>query len=382
MFFNKKLKDKISTLEYNLESKQSAVNSLREQLSKKETELQTTQSAYSNAQLKAEAFDNYCQSKQEDLKHIFSSKKEAFPYVALLMSDYLTYDLQQLELAAQKGKYYARTYQAIKLKEIRAETKELLSEAKQYEYQLKYLLDLFPDLADYLEFDDSIDLEFKYNDSESNEDPILAYISAEEYRTLSETDKNQLALDRYIQSHKKSKWQIGRDYELSVGYQYEKKGYHVQYNGSLEGVSDLGRDLIATKDDVALIIQCKYWSSEKTIHEKHIAQLYGTTLCYKYDYPKKNVKPVFITSTQLSNEAKLFAKKLGVTYVEQFAFIDFPRIKCNIGRDEFGETKIYHLPMDQQYDSVVLKKPGEKAVFTVEEAEKSGFRRAYRWHNS
>ena len=102
-------------------------------------------------------------------------------------------------------------------------------------------------------------------------DPIRDYLSSEEYHQLSESERNQLALDRYVESHKKSKWQIGRDYELSVGYQYEKKGYKVQYTGSLEGIADLGRDLIASKGDTVLVIQCKYWSAEKVIREKHIA---------------------------------------------------------------------------------------------------------------
>ena len=93
--------------------------------------------------------------------------------------------------------------------------------------------------------------------------------------------------------------------------------------------------------------------------------------------------PLFISSTSLSDVAKSFSDKLHVTYVENFQFKEFPRIKCNLGHGEFGEqTKIYHLPMDQQYDSVVIDKPGEFLAFTVEEAEKKGFRRAYRWHSS
>ena len=56
---------------------------------------------------------------------------------------------------------------------------------------------------------------------------------------------------------------------------------------------------------------------------------------------------------------------------------EFPRIKCNINS---SNEKIYHLPMDQQYDNVVIKNAGEQYAFTVLEAEKAGFRRAYRWN--
>ena len=56
---------------------------------------------------------------------------------------------------------------------------------------------------------------------------------------------------------------------------------------------------------------------------------------------------------------------------------EFPRIKCNINRAT-GE-KIYHLPFDQKYDSVVIEeKKGECYAFTVQEAENKGFRRAFR----
>ena len=60
----------------------------------------------------------------------------------------------------------------------------------------------------------------------------------------------------------------------------------------------------------------------------------------------------------------------------------FPRIKCNIGRDEYGAvTKIYHLPMDQQYDNVIIEPDkGEFFAMTVLEAENAGFRRAYKWY--
>ncbi len=51
-------------------------------------------------------------------------------------------------------------------------------------------------------------------------------------------------------------------------------------------------------------------------------------------------------------------------------------VKCNIAAN--GE-RIYHLPMDQQYDRVVIAKKGECYVRTVAEAERLGFRRAKRW---
>ena len=42
--------------------------------------------------------------------------------------------------------------------------------------------------------------------------------------------------------------------------------------------------------------------------------------------------------------------------------------------------KIFHLPFDQQYDSVLIEEERlERYVETVAEAESLGFRHAYRW---
>jgi hypothetical protein len=52
--------------------------------------------------------------------------------------------------------------------------------------------------------------------------------------------------------------------------------------------------------------------------------------------------------------------------------------KCNIARD--GE-RIYHLPFDQQYDRTVIEADrGKCYASTVADAERAGFRRAWRWH--
>ena len=44
----------------------------------------------------------------------------------------------------------------------------------------------------------------------------------------------------------------------------------------------MGRDLIVSKEKKLFVIQCKRWAAEKTIHEKHIFQLYGTTIFASY----------------------------------------------------------------------------------------------------
>jgi hypothetical protein len=82
----------------------------------------------------------------------------------------------------------------------------------------------------------------------------------------------------------------------------------------------------------------------------------------------------------LSERAKRFADELDITVEERVALKDYPRIKCNIARD--GE-RIYHLPLDQQYDRTVIEPDrGECYASTVAEAERAGFRRAWHWHGN
>ena len=85
--------------------------------------------------------------------------------------------------------------------------------------------------------------------------------------------------------------------------------------------------------------ECKYWSSKKEIHEKHITQLYGTmaSYCIEHNCPKENVKGVLITNIQLSPMAKKMAKYLGIKFKENIEVDDYPCIKCNIGRDMYAK---------------------------------------------
>lgn len=308
------------------------------------------------------------------------SNLTAIPYMAQIMADYETYGLDILTRQLNWGNSVERKKKVESITSLRKQTKQLLEKYKESEYQLAYLLELYPALQDV------IDCEFKQlplTDFEniSDYDKTRDYLSKEEYESLSVTERNQLALDRYKSSTNKSKWQIGRDYELYVGYRYTKKGYTVDYFGSYMGLEDLGRDLIAKKDGTTLIIQCKYWSSNKLIHEKHITQLYGTMVCYciEHNLIPQFVKCVLVTNIRLSDMAKRMADYLDVQYVENFDKGDYPCIKCNIGHDEYGNTYIYHLPFDQQYDATKIDKPGEFFAMTVKEAEEKGFRRAFKW---
>ena len=314
------------------------------------------------------------------------SSLTALPYMAKIIADFDTRNLEILARQLDWGENQERKKKVRSLLELRRETADMLAHYKEAEYKLAYAIAMFPALADFLDADSQCIPELRLSDltGESNQDRVRNYLSDEEYRKLPSAERNQLALDRYRASRRKTNWQIGRDYEMYVGYKYEQKGYRVDYHGVRKGLEDLGRDLIAVGKGQTLIIQCKYWSSSKTIHEKHITQLYGTMVCYCYEnnLPRDQVLGVLVTNIKISDTARKFAEYLGIGIAEEFPLGEYPCIKCNINRSAEGKTTcIYHLPFDQQYDSCVISGPGEFMAMTTAEAEAAGFRRAYRWHS-
>ena len=91
---------------------------------------------------------------------------------------------------------------------------------------------------------------------DDDEDPALKWVPEAKYKKMSRAETTQLALDRYWQK-KKTPWELGRDYERYVGYRYETDGWKVYYQGIIEGFDDLGRDIVASKENRAEIVQCK-----------------------------------------------------------------------------------------------------------------------------
>lgn len=327
-----------------------------------------------------------CAEKKDALyERIKEENNETLEYISSLMSDHLTLQYQISANYLVRKKHPARK-EALRIRELRKETKTIIQRSKILEYRYEYLFRLFPDLELYVDDIESIrELSGLSNLDELEErvDRTRHYLSLDEYNSLSEIERNQLALDRYIQSQK-SKWQIGRDYELFIGHEYASDGWNVDYFGIDKQLEDMGRDLVVTNGDTVHIVQCKYWAQGKLIHEKHIAQLYGTTVQFILSsFSKKKVVPVLATNISLSETAVSFAEYLDVKVIDKKQMTEFPRIKCNINRDESGlETKIYHLPMDQQYDRTRISKHGEFFASTIQEAVDAGFRRAWRWYGN
>lgn len=317
---------------------------------------------------------------KNDINNIIDSTQNC-PWLAERISDYFEM------LDTQKENYLRyKKNPAIKssvvVSNIKKEKKELLKENKLLKYQLTFLISEFPMLEDAMqlsteELKNAINSINNNNENKEEYEVLKNYLTPDEYNKLSNVDKYQLALERYLNKKKKSLWEVGISYERYIGYVYENKHYKVIYNGAIEGFNDLGRDIIAENDNEILIIQCKYWRKEKIIRENVIFQLYGTMILKQLE-TKKVVKGILVTTTSLSEEAKKIATYLNIQVKENDNFDKtYPCVKCNINRTT--KEKIYHLPFDQQYDRIQIDiDGGEKYVSTVKEAEDLGFRRAKR----
>lgn len=334
--------------------------------------------------------------RQKSVELLKKELSEGNPNLARIIADFYYYrDNKVVEYLRNKKHPAIKASEKIKEyayenRELRRKFKLTYNRIKLYEEVFPFISDLEPEDIDYILEEKNKKIKISEND-----DPVREYVP--EYDKLNEEERNQRALNRYLKA-KKSNWEVGKMYERYVGYLYELKGYKVQYIGIEKGFEDLGRDLICRNEKETLVVQCKYWASHKEIKEAHINQLYGTTVKHFIDEFKsrseklKNtlfpdllakdevkIKPVFFTSTKLSKTAEDFALALGIQIIQEYPFDqNYPMIKCNLN-SQTGE-KIYHLPIDQQYDNVLMLNEKRVYVRTVKEAMDLGCRRAYRWN--
>ena len=318
----------------------------------------------------------YIDQKDKEINQIINEKSQEFPYLANILAEWqYMHDTLIVHMLENKKRPAHKAADEIRI--ISREKRVIDKKCRAFEHQIKMYEELFPWLEEFKELPPEEAYRYVSQQEEQDEyDRIKDWLSPEEYSNLSDSQKWQLALDRYTTKNNKTNWHIGIEYERYIGYLYESKGYKVYYEGALMGLEDKGRDLIVERETDCLIIQCKRWAKEKEIHEKHIMQLFGSVaeLSLKNN---KDYKGVLITTTSLSKMAKHFAELLNIEVVEKYEYKTYPLIKCNISSS--GE-KIFHLPFDQQYDRIHIDiNKGNMYVKTVSEAEQRGFRHAYRW---
>ena len=178
------------------------------------------------------------------------------------------------------------------------------------------------------------------------------------------------------------KWKYGRDYERFIGYLFERKGYYVVYNGALEGKADGGIDLIACKDGLIHLIQCKRWRNligaeeiEKFANAvdrfERRRSMYESKL--PNGYSKCKVMPMFYATNGYAEEAFDVAEWSGICLkMQPFSSIrEYPSVKCVLQNGE----KVYYLPFDRDFDKGhVGVYRGGCYKFTVFDAQRAGYR--------
>lgn len=262
------------------------------------------------------------------------------------------------------------------IKEYEGKKVDELAELFKYQYKFEYLLSIYPELRKFKDDDAYI----KYKEEEDKRCNVKNWLSDGEYKKLSELEREQLAVDRYIKQeyYQWSDWEKGRNYEIYCAYILYNEGYDIIQEGLNKKLEDKGRDIIAIhrESGKVLIVQCKNWKSE--VRENIIFQLFGSYAQWLFENGRKlydpDVEPWMYVTGTVSPVAQDCAKMLKIQ-IRHLPMGPFPPIKCNVNKNT-GD-KIYHLPFDRQYDLVKINAKGKGYKFDIAEAIKEGFRRAY-----
>ena len=195
-------------------------------------------------QLQSQGKEIHRQAKTET-HHVLQEASQGFPWLARALANYEILDDFRSKYKTHRDRNLTRPK---RVAEIVARSREYRTEYHIARSRLDYYETLCPWITEYIDIDldTLIELTKASKDAESDDDPVRRYLAVGEYERLSPGGRNQLALERYL-SKKKSPWELGRDYERFIGYCYEQDRWSVEYFGILEGLSDLGRDLVIKK---------------------------------------------------------------------------------------------------------------------------------------
>lgn len=160
---------------------------------------------------KAELWNHEIKKDKEEIKKIAAQKSMGFPWLAEVFAEYFSLRDSKFEKYLNTKKHPAYTTAEI-VREVKNEKKMLRKENKILSYKINYFEKLFPWLAELIAEDenDEIPVKIDGDNDDGNEDRVKNFLTQEEYRALSSTERNQKALDRYCENRNKSKWTIGR----------------------------------------------------------------------------------------------------------------------------------------------------------------------------
>jgi hypothetical protein len=168
-------------------------------------------------------FELYFRIEQTKINKILDDRDKAFndsfsegrQWLADFIADCkIAYNDKLEDFLRSKERPAPKTADAVR--DLKKEKRKLIYEIKMLEYQLLSYEEYFPFLEDYKDaiLEERVKLGAGQDNLQelSDADPVQLYLSPSEYEQLSNLEKNQLALNRYLTRHKNN-WEIGRMYE-------------------------------------------------------------------------------------------------------------------------------------------------------------------------
>jgi restriction system protein len=119
------------------------------------------------------------------------------------------------------------------------------------------------------------------------------------FREYTEEEKKEYALKM------KEKKEKGKEYEEFVAGYFKIDGYEINLHGIKKGKKDKGIDIICTKDEELILIQCKNWKEDS-----------------KYKINHENLKAFVGCCTEYVNENKLFDKNIKLKFITSNYILD------------------------------------------------------------
>lgn len=387
---NQKLKEGYKALKESTNASQNEVSALSYKLSQNARELSRCQTEVSNKNDIIQGLNIQCNELKDSLKIAQEENSKAdWAYSELYEKcDACEEEIERLneqidsfdKIINNKNPFdyvaHLRAHALEHANEYVGKTVEELAVLFKYQYKFEYLLSIYPELRKFKDDDAYI----QYKEEEDKRCNIKNWLTDEDYNHLSEVGREQLAVNRYIKQERYqwSDWEKGRNYEIYCAYILFNEGYDIIQEGLNKKLEDKGRDIIAIhrKTGKVLIVQCKNWRSD--VRENIVFQLFGSYAQWLVDNNRSlddvNVEPWLYVTGNVSPVAKDCAEKLKIG-IRHLAMGYFPPIKCNVNHNT-GQ-KIYHLPFDRHYDLVKINAKGKGYKFSIAEAIKEGFRRAY-----
>lgn len=158
--------------------------------------------------------------------------------------------------------------------------------------------------------------ELELKEKELNSKDKIENIEVKEIKKLEEVEEkktnNKKEFKSYTEEQKKAyalkmkeSKEKGKEYEEFVAGHFKLNGYDVNLHGIKKGKKDKGIDIICTKDEELILIQCKNWKVNN-----------------KYKIGHETLKAFVGCCTEYVNENKLFDKNIKLKFITSNYIID------------------------------------------------------------